>query len=89
MARRPPDRSVTARRVAAALSVPDRVLISVEVSGRGVAKDVGVFRLLETTTAAGSGLGLAVPRQTAMAHGGGTTFAFLTPHGTVFRVDLP
>jgi signal transduction histidine kinase len=66
-----------------------RVRISVEDTGAGVAPNVQVFRLFETTKANGSGLGLAVARQIIQAHGGDISFSPAEPHGTVFHVELP
>ena len=76
-------------RIHASNPAPERVRISVEDTGPGIAKDIQVFRLFETTKPQGSGLGLAVARQIVMAHGGGISFAALEPHGTVFHVELP
>ncbi len=66
-----------------------KLRISVADSGPGIAKDVEVFRLFESTKADGSGLGLAVARQIALAHGGTIYFDAVKPHGTVFHVELP
>jgi two-component system sensor kinase FixL len=76
-------------RIGVQTTVPTRVRISVADSGPGIAKDIDVFRLFETTKPGGSGLGLAVARQIVLAHGGGISFASLEPHGTVFHVELP
>jgi signal transduction histidine kinase len=67
----------------------DRVRISVRDSGPGIPPDVDVFRLFETTKRDGSGLGLSIARQIALAHGGDLTVEAAEPHGTVFHLDLP
>jgi PAS domain S-box-containing protein len=68
---------------------PDAVRISVTDTGIGVPEAVQGFRLFETTKAHGSGLGLAVVKQIVLAHRGSVEFTRLTPHGTVFHIDLP
>jgi two-component system sensor kinase FixL len=65
------------------------VRISVSDSGPGIPESLDVFRLFETTKANGSGLGLPIARRIIEAHGGGLSFARLSPHGTVFHIDLP
>ncbi len=67
----------------------DRVRISVQDSGPGIPPDVDVFRLFETTKRDGSGLGLSIARQIALAHGGDLTVEAAEPHGTIFHLDLP
>jgi PAS domain S-box-containing protein len=66
----------------------DLVRISVQDSGPGIAPGVDVFRLFETTKRDGSGLGLSIARQIALAHGGDLTVEAVEPHGTIFHLDL-
>ena len=67
----------------------EQVTISVEDTGAGVAPDIDVFRMFETTKDEGTGLGLSVCRQIVAAHGGEIWFEGREPHGTVFHVELP
>ncbi len=66
-----------------------RVEISVEDNGPGVAADIDVFGLFKTTKAEGTGVGLAIVKQLAEAHGGFVSYEPASPHGTIFRVELP
>ena len=50
---------------------------------------VEVFKLFETTKPSGTGLGLAVCREIARAHGGELAFENLQPHGARFSITLP
>jgi two-component system, LuxR family, sensor kinase FixL len=75
--------------VVAAAPTEQTVRISVEDTGPGFPETIEGFRLFETTKAGGTGLGLAVAKQIMLAHGGGIEFAQLSPHGTVFHLDLP
>jgi signal transduction histidine kinase len=76
-------------RIAASLPTPERVRISVSDSGAGLAPGAHIFRLFETTKPGGLGLGLAVARQIALAHGGNLEAAPREPRGAVFHLDLP
>ena len=67
----------------------DRVRITVEDDGPGIAESVEMFKLFETTKRNGSGLGLSISKQIVLAHGGNIGVERLAPHGTAFHVDLP
>ena len=66
-----------------------QIRISITDTGPGIPEGVDVFALFETTKPQGTGLGLPICEQIVIAHGGGLDFAPVTPHGTVFSVDLP
>ena len=83
------DRGPGRIRIYASTSNGEKVRISVEDTGPGIPQNLEVFRLFETTKPYGSGLGLPIVRQIVLAHGGGIGFAGLTPHGTVFNIELP
>ena len=76
-------------KIAASIAAPDKVRISVEDDGCGIADNVQLFRLFETTKANGSGLGLAVSKQIVLAHGGDLVFSPRKPRGAAFCVELP
>lgn len=71
------------------LPAPDAVCIMVSDTGPGIPDSVEAFRLFETTKVNGSGLGLPVVKQIVLAHRGTIGFSRLSPHGTVFRIELP
>jgi PAS domain S-box-containing protein len=68
---------------------PESVCIAVSDTGPGIPDTVQAFRLFETTKPNGSGLGLAVVKQIVLAHRGTIQYSKFTPHGTVFRLELP
>jgi two-component system nitrogen regulation sensor histidine kinase NtrY len=69
----------------------DDVAISVEDNGPGLACDDAetAFVPFFTTKAAGSGIGLTLARQIALAHGGRIEHMRRAPTGAVFRLRLP
>jgi two-component system sensor kinase FixL len=72
-----------------ATTTGDRIRIGIEDDGPGIPPSLQLFRLFETTKPAGSGLGLSIARQIALAHGGDIVVERLTPKGAGFYVDLP
>jgi two-component system nitrogen regulation sensor histidine kinase NtrY len=68
-----------------------RVLICVSDNGEGVAPDKAeaIFVPFFTSRAGGSGIGLSLARQIALAHGGQLTVRPNRPNGAVFEVSLP
>ena len=69
----------------------DQVLISVSDNGPGLAKTARTqaFVPFFTTKVGGSGIGLSVARQIALAHHGQLTATDRSPHGAVFVLTLP
>ena len=69
----------------------DQVEVAVQDDGAGIA-DEAKGRLFEpffTTKPAGKGLGLAVSRAIALAHGGDIDVMTGVPGGAVFKLRLP
>ena len=83
------DRGPGEVRVQVSLLVGQQVRISIADTGPGMPEGLDAFALFETTKPQGTGLGLPICKQIVAAHGGGLDFAPITPHGTVFHVDLP
>ena len=67
------------------------VVLSVTDNGKGLPETdpEQVFTPFFTTKAGGSGIGLSLARQIALAHGGALTAAPGAPAGVVFRLSLP
>ena len=68
-----------------------RVLIAVTDNGEGVPPDKAeaIFVPLFTSRSGGSGIGLSLARQIALAHGGQLTVRPNRPQGAVFELSLP
>ena len=69
----------------------DGIAITIEDSGTGIDPkhmDV-IFNAFFTTKSHGMGIGLAICRSIIEGHGGRLSASLGTPHGSVFRVDLP
>ena len=68
-----------------------RVVIAVSDNGEGVPPDRAdtIFIPFFTSRAGGSGIGLSLARQIAMAHGGQLTVGANAPRGAVFELSLP
>jgi predicted ATPase/signal transduction histidine kinase len=73
------------------LNETSTVVISFEDNGPGIAPDEAtrIFQPFYTTKSNGVGMGLAICRSIATAHGGSLTFTPANPAGTVFRLHLP
>ena len=68
-----------------------QLVLAVSDNGKGLpaADPEQVFTPFFTTKAGGSGIGLSLARQIALAHGGALTATANTPAGAVFTVALP
>ena len=69
----------------------DLVALTVSDNGPGLSRadPEGAFVPFFTTKAGGSGIGLALARQIALAHGGRLEHRPRAPQGAVFRLTLP
>ena len=69
----------------------DRICVSVEDNGPGVALEIAdrLFDPFETTKPRGMGLGLPLAREVAARHGGGLAYAPVAPHGACFTLETP
>ena len=67
------------------------LIIQVSDNGRGIEEDLleEIFVPFFTTKAGGAGIGLALTRQIALAHGGGLTASRTHPAGSMFELRLP
>jgi signal transduction histidine kinase len=75
----------------AALCGPDALVIEVGDNGPGIEDDLleDIFVPFFTTKKDGAGIGLALARQIALAHGGGLTAHSTRSGGSTFRFSLP
>jgi PAS domain S-box-containing protein len=67
----------------------DRLLIEVQDNGPGVADPVSIFDAFVTTKTTGMGIGLAISRSIAQAHGGQLWAENLADGGACFQLVLP
>ena len=65
------------------------IVMEIADTGVGVADDIDVFQLLNTTKSDGSGLGLPIVQQIVSAHKGTITYSSEPGRGTTFVVRLP
>lgn len=74
-----------------ALRDADAFLIEVSDNGPGIEDDLleEIFVPFFTTRPGGAGIGLALARQIALAHGGGLTACRAHPAGSLFKLQLP
>jgi two-component system sensor kinase FixL len=72
--------------------IADRGAIVVEVSDNGPGIDpqqqANIFEPFVTTKPHGIGLGLAICRKIVERHGGQISASSVSPHGTIFRIQL-
>ena len=75
----------------AAIHEADALVIQVSDNGRGIDDELldEIFVPFFTTKAGGAGIGLALARQVALAHGGGLTASRTQPTGSIFKLRLP
>ncbi|RXZ38499.1 PAS domain-containing sensor histidine kinase [Oxalobacteraceae bacterium CAVE-383] len=67
----------------------DRLLIEVQDNGPGVIDQVGIFDAFFTTKSTGMGIGLAISRSIAQAHGGQLWVENVAEGGACFKLVLP
>ncbi|MDP9034284.1 MAG: HAMP domain-containing histidine kinase [Myxococcota bacterium] len=69
----------------------DRVLVEIADDGPGVSAEVAarIFEPLFTARPGGTGLGLALARRIAQAHGGAIALVAGAAQGATFRIELP
>jgi signal transduction histidine kinase len=70
-------------------TLADRLVIEFHDTGTGIPAGIDIFEPFTTTKKDGTGLGLAVVRQIALAHGGAVTYTSQAAKGTIFRLSLP
>ena len=70
-------------------TLADRLVIEFHDTGTGIPAGIDIFEPFTTTKKDGTGLGLAVVRQIALAHGGAVTYTSQAGKGTIFRLSLP
>jgi PAS domain S-box-containing protein len=70
---------------------PEELELSVEDCGPGIAPDKQplIFESMFTTKIGGTGLGLAIAKSIVESHGGAIAMTPASPHGAVFKVQLP
>ena len=75
----------------AAIHDADALIIQVTDNGPGIEEELldEIFVPFFSTKTGGAGIGLALARQIALAHGGGLTAARAYPSGSMFKLRLP